>query len=400
MTIPRQVGSVLNRIEETSNTPEELVQIDPGYMRPYIENGQAYVSLKTDQKVERKDANGKVITNSIGEPIMRHKRCEVKINSLRNSYFDTPIWNATTLRRDQWLHFENRMITISRQEQQVWKDFLALDTYTDFDGMGTMVLDHEIISDSHEAVVDMDTLSDGRNDTPLITRQGLPLPFTYAKFFFSQREIAVARNRGNQLPDVRIDNATEKVTRKTEQMAIGTSSSVTFGDASLYVNAPTIYGLTNHPNRVIKADMVAPDGTNGAAVKNSWLAFREGMYAVNQRGPYIAYVSSNYDQYLDADYSTADPGSSGTLRENLLKTPNIQTIKSVDYLDTTNHPDTVILVQQTARTARAVVGMPLSVVQWESEGKAKFNFRVATISVPQIFADYDGRCGVGHGTAA
>jgi hypothetical protein len=43
-----------------------------------------------------------------------------------------------------------------------------------------------------------------------------------------------------------------------------------------------------------------------------------------------------------------------------------------------------------------VEGLPLTTVEWTSEGGMIFKFKVMTISVPQVRADQDLRSGVMH----
>ena len=60
----------------------------------------------------------------------------------------------------------------------------------------------------------------------------------------------------------------------------------------------------------------------------------------------------------------------------------------------------MIMVQMTPDVARAVNGMDITTVQWESVGGMRLNFKVMAIQVPQLRADYDGRCGIVHATTA
>jgi hypothetical protein len=56
----------------------------------------------------------------------------------------------------------------------------------------------------------------------------------------------------------------------------------------------------------------------------------------------------------------------------------------------------MIMVQMTPDVARAVNGMDITTVQWESVGGMRLNFKVMAIQVPQLRADHYGSCGVLH----
>ena len=52
----------------------------------------------------------------------------------------------------------------------------------------------------------------------------------------------------------------------------------------------------------------------------------------------------------------------------------------------------------TPDVCRAVNGMDITTVQWESSGGMRINFKVMAIQVPQLFTDYNRRTGIVHGT--
>jgi hypothetical protein len=60
----------------------------------------------------------------------------------------------------------------------------------------------------------------------------------------------------------------------------------------------------------------------------------------------------------------------------------------------------MILVQMTADVARAVTGMDITTVQWETNGGMRVNFKVMCIKVPQIRSDFNGATGILLGTTS
>lgn len=361
-------------------------RFDTGMLRPFIDrSGRKCVTINTGEFKYDNDLKKDV-------PVYK----KVLVKDLIANDVNLPVFNATSLRKDEWLQLDRVVVRAARQRLRAWSDLAAANTFGGFNGMSKMVLEHEKMSDPGEALVDMDGLAEGRTDEPRFQLEGLPLPITHSNFWYSRRRLAVSRNTGTPLDTTSAEAAARRVAEKVEQTTIGTVTGLTYGNSSDYGNNPTVYGYTNYPDRVTKTDMTAPTGSNGAAVLTSWLALRDSMYNQNFYGPFMAYVSTDYEQYLDNLFSTSEP-SAGSLRQRLLQIDGIQDIKRLDYLTNTF---TVILVQMTSDVARAVNGMDLTTVQWESQGGMRINFKVMAIYVPQIRSDYSGNCGIGHGTTA
>jgi hypothetical protein len=81
-----------------------------------------------------------------------------------------------------------------------------------------------------------------------------------------------------------------------------------------------------------------------------------------------------------------------------LEVDGFKSIKRLDYLTGTSNPFTVIMIQMDPDTARAVNGMDLTTVMWDSTGGLRKNFKVMAINVAQLRADYNGNCGIAVGT--
>jgi len=361
-------------------------RFDPGYMRPFRgDDGGCYITVNAGKRFDEK-------TQKL---VPQYKT--VRTTDMMQQGMFSPVWNAgTSLRKDEWIQLDQIVIQAARQRLRAWSDLAAANTYGGFNGMNKMLLEHETMSDPGSAVVDMDGLSEARNDSPKFQLEGLPLPITHAGFFFSGRRLAISRNTGTPLDLVMAEAAGRRIAETIEQTTIGTVTGVTYGTASDYGRAPTVYGFTNFPDRVTKTNMTSPTGSNGSSVLGSWLALRDLMYSANFYGPFMVYVSNDWDQYLDNLFSTTEP-SAGTLRKRLLEIDNITDIRRLDYLP---GPFQVLFVQMTPDVARAVIGMDMTTVQWESQGGSRLNFRVMSIMVPQLRADFNGNCGIGHGTIA
>ena len=74
----------------------------------------------------------------------------------------------------------------------------------------------------------------------------------------------------------------------------------------------------------------------------------------------------------------------------------IEAVRTADYMTANN----VVLVQMSSDVVRVVEAMPLTTVEWGTEGGLIHNFKVMTIMVPQIRADQNGASGITHLRAA
>lgn len=375
------------------------IQFDPGLLRPYFDqNGRKVCTVKTGRTVPIQNADKTFVKNEDGTTKFVPETEVVLINDLRESGIDSPVFNATTLSKDQWIRLDRRVIAEARKRLRAWGDLRAANTYGGFDGMTTSVLEHETITDDGEAIVDMEGLNEGRSDVSHYQLQGLPLPITHSSFWYSRRKLMTSRSQGTPISFVRAEQASRRVAETIEQTLIGTQAGMTYGDSSLYGRSPTVFGYTNFPDRIVFNSLPASAGVAAApkAFVDGIIAMREASYAQNFFGPFIMYVSTDYDAVLDSDYKEAGASTTKTIRSRILEIDGISSIKRLDYLS----GDNVLLVQMTSNVAEAVNGMELTTVQWESMGGMKLNFKVMAIQVPSLKADARGVTGIVHGTPA
>ncbi len=370
-------GEVGGRLQEC--------RFDPNLLRPYRDGqGVPCVDVQTGEDVYNSELE-------CYEPIVEKAR----ITDLVNAGQMNPVTNVTTLlRKDEWKLMDRAVLKAARQRLTAWGDLASRNSFGGFNGMSRTLLEHETMSDPGEALVDMDGLTEGRGDKPLFQLEGLPLPITHSSFWFTARKLAVSRNSGTPIDLTMAEAAGRRVAEMVEETLIGTKTGMTFGVTADYNNAPTVYGYTNHPDRNTKIDMTAPDGANGTTILTEWLAVRELLYTDRFYGPYMVYVSDNYDQFLDNEFKT---NSGLSLRTRLLQIDNVLGIKRLDFLTT---DDSVLFVQMTSDVARAVNGMGITTVQWDTHGGMKTNFKVMAIMVPQLRSDFNGRCGIAHATTS
>jgi len=364
-------------------------RFDPGMQRPYLDpkTGQKCVTLNTGRMEYNKE-------KKIMEPVYQ----KVRVADLVANGQYNPVFNGTSLRKDEWEQMDRAVHKAVRQRLSAWADLAAASTYGGFNGMSKMILEHETMSDPGAAVVDMDGLSEGKTDSPLYQREGLPLPLTHSDFFFSERRLAVSRNSGTPLDMTMAEAAARRVAETIEKTTIGTLAGEIYGVAANYGRTPQVTGYTNFPGRTTKTDLTTPTGTNPEAIVSDILEMVELAQTAGFNGPYMLYHSTGYSRYLNDDYYRSGSTSAvRTVRERIMEIEGISDVRRLNYL-TSGYQ--LLLIQLDSEVARAVIGMPVTTVQWESKGGMQKNFKVMCIMVPDIKEDYYGNCGIVHGTTA
>jgi hypothetical protein len=360
-------------------------RFDAGMLRPYTDSrGHKCVSVQMGR------------TDNKGKPLPE-RRTVAEMMSLG---YTSPVFNATSLRKEEWIEIDKVVIRAARQRLRAWADLAAANTYGGFNGMSRTILEHETMSDPGEALVDMDGLSDARNDSPKFQLEGLPLPITHSDFWFSARRLAASRNSGQPLDTTMAEAAGRRVAEMVEKTTIGVETGVTYGGQNTltYGRTPSVYGYTNFPARLTYTTLTTPTGSNPESVVANVLAMRDLLYNNFFYGPFILYHSTSYDAYLDNDYfRTGGTAAVRSLRERVLAIDNISAVRRLDFLTS---GFVMILVQMTPDVARAVNGMDITTVQWEAKGGMELHFKVMCIQVPQLRADFTGKCGIVHATTA
>lgn len=291
-----------------------------------------------------------------------------------------------TLRKDDWIELDRAIIKAAKPRLNVVADLRKAGLQLTLNnGMGKTVLEHEAQSDIGAATISMDGIRQGENDRPQFDLRSLPLPIIHKDFAFSARQVMVSRNSGSPLDVTTAELAARRVAEEVEKLALGISSTYSYGGG-------TVYGFLNFPQRLTKT-LTAPTGSNANVTVTEVLDMRKKSMDNNYFGPWILYYSPAWAPYIDGDYDTANR-TAATLRERLMKIDGITQIKMADYLTGT----TLLLIQQTSDVARIVVGMDITTVQWESKGGMQLNFKVMTIMVPQLRSDYGSQTGIVHGS--
>jgi hypothetical protein len=210
--------------------------------------------------------------------------------------------------------------------------------------------------------------------------------------------------------------AGRRVGEKVEKTLIGMSTGITYGGNSTYVGGygrtSQVYGYINFPPRLTKNNVTAPTagGWTAAQTLKDVLAMRDQLTLSKFYGPWMIYHSNDWDQYMDNDYIlTGGNVATQTLRNRLRAIDGVQDVRRLDLffgsqpaastgpgqdVDVSLKSFRLLMIQMTPDVARAVNGMDMTTVQWESVGGMRLNFKVMCIQVPQLRADYYNNCGI------
>lgn len=370
------------------------VSFDPGLLRPYYEGKHAMVTMNTGEMAYN-ESTGEF------EPVQE----EVRIKDLQENGLNNALWqrldNATTFRKEDWIRLDTRVTMATRQRLRAWNDLFAA-VGTSYDGYSKLTHEYEAQSDPGEAVVDMDMLAFGRTDTPRWKLRSVPLAITHSDFWYSDRRLAVSRASGTPLSTTMAEAAGRRVAEMVERTTIGTETGLEFGTQSTGVTAhdglSKVYGMTSFPARNTKTDLTTPTGTNPEAVMTDVLEMIETLQSDGFFGPYMLYHSTGYSRYLSDDYfRTGSTSAVRSLRTRIMEIEGIVDIRRLDYL-TSGYQ--LVLMQVDREVCEAINGMEIQTFMAESSVGAKKDFRVACIHVPLFKSDFNGNCGIVHGTTS
>lgn len=370
---------------------------DPGFLRPYLKrlkpNGPYHRVVKVN--------TGRLVWDKAIQDYVLEKKVVPVANLMAQGIF-SPTWNATSLRKEEWINLDRAVVMSTRQRLRAWTDLAAASSLSGFNGMSKITHEYEAMTDPGEAVKDMEGITDGRTSSFQFKLRSIPLPITHSDFWFSERRIAVSRNSGTPLDTTMAEAAGRRVAEMVEKTIIGVETGTTFGTQTGGITAhdgtSTEYGYTNFPYRITKIDLNTPTGSNPSDVKQDLIEMRELLYAQGFFGPFVVYTSTGYDAFLDDDYfRTGGTSAVTTLRARIMEIDGIQDVRRLDFL-TSGYQ--VIMVQMTSDVAQAIEGMGVTTYQWESQGGWRKNFKVACIMVGLLKAPYNGVAGIVHATTS
>jgi len=307
---------------------------------------------------------------------------------LRNNMDVSSLRTNAVLTYDEWKDIDTVVLQEAQRRLVGVQDLISRGLVRTGGGLGSTVLQWQDMSDTDDAEVNMDGVSRGAKDRPEFDTNYLPLPIIHRDFSFSIREIESSRNRTSSQPlDLTMaEEAARKVAEKAESILFTGLSAYSLG-----TNGGTIRGYTDHPDRNTQTLSQNWDasGKSGQEILTDVLNAKQALINDRHYGPFMLYIPTAYETVLDDEFSTNYPRS---IRSRLLELDGLIGIKVSDFLTANN----VILVSMQSSVVRMIEGLPLTTVQWETEGGMQVNFKVMTILVPQIRSTQGNRSGIVH----
>lgn len=323
--------------------------------------------------LQMKSANEVVAHGSVASVLLANK---FNANALRSN---------TTLRKDEWIHFDENLIEEVTQRMVGVNDLMSRGLRFDIpNGMGSTTVEWETVDETRDAEVNMDGIARAQSDRLDFTLHSLPLPIVHRDFYINSRVLAASRTRGESLDVTNMRVAARKVSERVEQILFNGITNYNFAGG-------TIYGYTTFPDRntVTLGTAWTDSGVSGEDILAQILEMIDAAHGDRMFGPYIMYIPTAYWVRLLEDFKT---NSDKSVISRVLEIPTLTDIKVADFLTA----DNVLLIQMTSDVVDMVVGMQPTTVQWETQGGFLLNFKVMTIMIPRLKQTDALRSGIVH----
>lgn len=295
-----------------------------------------------------------------------------------------------TLRKDEWIELDKTVVQVARERLRGVGDLMSRGLRMNLtNAMGTLVVQHETVSEFTEAEVTMDAVTRTQRDRQTFNLVSTPVPITHKDFSISVRHLEASRRLGQPIDTTQAEEATRQVVERIESMLFnGLSSGSTLGFGS---STAQLFGYTNRTNRntVTLSTGWADSAQTGEGILDDVLSMITAAQNDRMYGPYMLYVPSNFWVPLMDDFK---PNSDKSIIQRLRELPDLIDIKPADKLSDSN----VVLTQMTRSNVDIIDGLQPTVVSWPSEGGMMLNFKVLAIMVPRIKLDAGNRSGVVH----
>lgn len=351
----------------------------------FILNGQAHGSVAARLLANGFDARS-LRPYAVGESGYERSYIDVTRNvGGEQKEVAIPTNNLATLRKDEWRVMDEAVLRVAKPRLRAFGDLRSAGLQMVIpNGFGKTVLEYEDQSDVTPATISMDGLRRSESDRPVYDLKTIPLPITHKDFHISARQLEASRNGSTPFDTTMAELSARRVAEEVEKLTLGTRDEYFYGGGS-------VYGYTNFPGR-LTGDLTDPEtgGWTGADLVREIIQMREQSVANFHYGPWRLYNSPEWDVYLDEDYS--DQKGDNTLRDRIQAIRGISSVDTLDYLEGLQ----MILVEQSTDTVRAVVGMDMTTLQWETHGGMEINFKIMAILLIQLRSDQNGNTGIVH----
>ncbi len=327
-----------------------------------------------------------VVTLQPGGPVasgniaIRLLQSGMNINSLRT---------LDVLRKDEWKQFDEVVIDVARKRLRGIADLLTAGlTFELTNGLGTMILEWETVSDMDPAAIDMSGVTFGENDRIVYGLEALPIPIVHKEFNINIRVLEASRKLGQALDTTQARISSIKVAELNE--------SILFNGNALKFAGKQLEGYTTATNRntgSLTGDWVLV-GTTGEEILADVIAMKAALISDHMFGPFILYIPVPFDNKLDEDFKA---NSDKTIRSRLMELNGLTEIRLSEELSSGGSGE-ALLIQMAPEVVDLVVGMQPTTIQWDTQAGMVTNFRVMSILVPRMKRDHINQSGIAHFT--
>lgn len=314
--------------------------------------------------------------NASGSVAMKLLQSNFNVEALRTQDY---------LTKDAWTNFDNKIIEIARQRLIGVADLIAAGlTYNVPNAMGVTRIEWERMGDMGPADLNMAGVTEGRTDSMGFDLVGMPLPIVHKDFWINIRKLEASRNSGTPLDTTQAEICARKVSERIESMLF-------LGDTSLGTNNQ-IYGYATAPDRITGSTTASWATATGDQIVADVIAMIGAAKAKEMHGPFQFYVHYSAMSNLGNDYKA---NSDKTILQRVMEIPGVAGIKESYYVP---NADTVFAIQMTSDVVDIVDGIQPTVVQWDSLGGMRQNYKVLAIMVPRVKSTIINQSGIIHYT--
>lgn len=293
----------------------------------------------------------------------------------------------SSLRKDEWESLDAAVIAAARQYSRGWPDLRAAGLVKPTD-LGTLISQWSLSSEMSDANEDLTGQTRGDRGKVEFNLAGVPVPVIFKEFDIPRRILLASRKMGDGIDTTSAFEAGQKVAEKRE--------SNLFNGSTITLNNNSLYGFTNHPDRI--SDTATNFGGGDWSTATNIIPTIAGMIAAlrgdRHRGPYNVYLAN--DLFDLAALQFPDTSNERTFVDRMKAMVGVNNIDASDELAAGN----ILVVQMTQNVVDAVEAADVQVVEWTSGDGMTSHFKVMAVSAVRIKSDYAERSGVAHATGA
>lgn len=303
----------------------------------------------------------------------------MSVNSLRTN---------AILRRREWEEIDERVQSVAQARLNGIADLRQYGLVHNLGGLGSIISIYEQLVDMTGAHVDMDALTEGRNDSAGFQPVSIPVPFIHKPFQVDIRRLQASRRTGDGLDVTNAGRATRKVSEGLENML--------FNGAELRINVDgkpsLIYGYTTHPDRTQVEATGAWDDPQ--AIHDTVNLMIQAANDNHYYGPFGLYIAQTQFGQTRQRYKD---GSGQIVRKTLREIDELSFVKGSSFLKSGE----AILVCLDHDCVDIAIAQDIIPTEWEELGGFVVRFKIWGVMVPRIKSDSNGNCGHVHcrGTA-